>query len=571
MATMYLYFGSSIRSVTVHANNNYYPKTFTTSGKTHTLSNLPSSGNIWIVPSNDVEIASGYGTPINITTQNPSGSWKLDNDNYVAIKNGRSMTLTATYGGGGGDPTYTTYGLNLRTGTGINSYSVRYLGSKGSSYNTATVSNPSASTVCWTRANTNLEVTGINYSSSYGNPFYFVEYTNSNFSTVKGTFADNDGEVYSSGTRYVKLFGTKKITYVNALYYKNGGTWSSGSDPYIDTIESGSYSSTYTPSVRVSRTNYHLLGWSTSSTATSATYGTNEAIGPLGGNLTLYAVWQENPYITLDAGEGRFGTERYAYFHIGYGDYVYFSNYTPTRYGYNLIGWSATQGSTSPTYGPSDTVGPLYGSSYKYYAVWQKATATITLNGNGGLWDASTGILTLTKNVGDTLSFSNYASIKRTNYIHLGWSTSKTATSAAWGVNGSVTVGATDATYYAVWEKKTVQPFYWDNNNGSSDGNLIATGKPFSNLTAEMWNRLNKKIKEISEAQNIAYTYTTVNSGSTMTATLFNEARNGIAKLPGRGSIPSEKTKGDTAMAGHFNGVNSIKNGLNTAIQSYNA
>ena len=68
MATMYLYFGSSIRSVTVHANNNYYPKTFTTAGKTHTLSNLPSSGNIWIVPSNDVEIASGYGTPINITT-----------------------------------------------------------------------------------------------------------------------------------------------------------------------------------------------------------------------------------------------------------------------------------------------------------------------------------------------------------------------------------------------------------------------------------------------------------------------------------------------------------------------
>ena len=208
MATMYLYFGSSIRSVTVHANNNYYPKTFTTAGKTHTLSNLPSSGNIWIVPSNDVEIASGYGTPINITTQNPSGSWKLDNDNYVAITNGRSMTLTATYGGGGGEPTYTTYGLNLRTGTGINSYNVRYLGSSGSSYNTASVSNPSASTVCWTRANTNLEITSINYSDLYGSPFYFKEYTDSTFSEVKRTFADNDGEVYSSGTRYVKLFGT---------------------------------------------------------------------------------------------------------------------------------------------------------------------------------------------------------------------------------------------------------------------------------------------------------------------------------------------------------------------------
>ena len=102
MATMSLYFGSSIKSVTVHANNNYYPKTFKTSGKNHTLSNLPSSGNIWIVPSNDVEIASGYTTPINITTQNPSGSWKLDDNNYVSIKDGKSMTLTATKGSGGG-------------------------------------------------------------------------------------------------------------------------------------------------------------------------------------------------------------------------------------------------------------------------------------------------------------------------------------------------------------------------------------------------------------------------------------------------------------------------------------
>ena len=208
MATMYLYFGSSIKSVTVHANNDYYPKTFKVAGKNHTLSNLPSSGSIWIVPSNDVICASGYGTPINITTQNPSGSWKLDDTNYITIKDGRSMTLTGTQGGGGGSPTYTTYGLNLRTGTGISSYDVKYLGSKGSTYNTATVSNSAASTVCWTRKNTNLQVTSIDYSDLYGSPFYFKEYTDSEFSKVKTTFDDNDDKVYSSGTRYVKLFGT---------------------------------------------------------------------------------------------------------------------------------------------------------------------------------------------------------------------------------------------------------------------------------------------------------------------------------------------------------------------------
>ena len=56
-----------------------------------------------------------------------------------------------------------------------------------------------------------------------------------------------------------------------------------------------------------------------------------------------------------------------------------------------------------------------------------------------------------------------------------------------------------------------------------------------------------------------------------MTAVLFNQARNGIAGLTGRGSIPATRSKGDTVMAGYFNGVNSLKNGLNVAIQAYNA
>ena len=477
-----------------------------------------------------------------------------------------SGTIPAASGGGG--TTYTTYGLNLRTGDGIASYNVRYLGSSGSSYNTASVSNPSASTVCWTRKNTNLEVTSISYSSNYGAPYYFKEYTDSTFSTVKKTFDDNDGYVYSSGTRYVKLFATKKVTYVNVRYYKNGGTWSSGSDPYTDIVESGSYSSTATPSERLSRTNYRLLGWSTSPSATAATYGTNEAIGPLGADLTLYAVWQENPYITLDAGEGRFGTERYTYFHIGYGDYVYFSRYVPTRYGYNLIGWSATQGSTSPTYGPSDAVGPLYGSNYTFYAIWQKTTATITLNGNGGLWDASTGVLTVTMDVGDTLSFSKYASLTRTGYIHLGWSTSKTATSATWGVNGSVTVGATDATYYAVWQKKSVDPFYWDSEVW--DAANIKKGMPVSGMTAARWNRLLAKIRELSELQGKSFSYSQVSAGGTFYALTFNDARTGVLNLSGHGSLPAAQAKDNDVKASLLEGSGSLKSALNAAINYYN-
>ena len=369
-------------------------------------------------------------------------------------------------------------------------------------------------------------------------------------------------------TIYITAEAGSSASYVTVKYYKNGGTWSSGSDPYTDTVESGSYSATSTPSGMVSRANYRLLGWSSSSTATTATYGTNDAIGPVGANLTLYAVWEELPYITLDAGEGRFGTDRYAYFHTDYGGYVYFNRYAPTRDGYTLIGWSATQGATSPTYGPTGYVGPLYGSSYKYYAVWQKSKATITLNGNGGLWDASTGIITVTLDAGDTLAFSKYSSLTRAGYVHLGWSASKTATSAAWGVSGTVTVGATDATYYAVWQKKAVDAFYWEDS--AWDAANIAEGQPVSNLTATRWNNLLAKIKELAEAEGGSFSYSTVNPSTTFYASQFNAARLGISNRTGYGTLPGTQAPDDEVKAALFEGSGSLKSALNAAINHHN-
>ena len=233
-----------------------------------------------------------------------------------------------------------------------------------------------------------------------------------------------------------------------------------------------------------------------------------------------------------------------------------------------MIGWSATQGTTSPTYGPSDAVGPLYGSSYKYYAVWQKATATITLNGNGGLWDASTGIITATLDVGDTLAFSKYSSLTRAGYIHLGWSTSQTATTAAWGVNGFVTVSATDAIYYAVWQKKSIALFYW--NNETWDAANIKKGQPISNLTAARWNNLMAKIQELAVAESGSYSYSEVSPVSTIFATTFNDVRATISNRTGCGTLPAVQAKDDEVLASLFEGSGSLKAALNAAINHYN-
>lgn len=531
MATMYLYFGSSIKSVTVHANNNYYPKTFTTSGKTHTLSNLPSSGNIWIVPSNDVEITSGYTTPINITTQNPSGSWKLDNDNYVSITNGRSMTLTATKGSGG--TTYTTYCLNLRTGTGISSYNVRYLGSSGSSYITAKISNPSASTGCWTRANTNLEVTSVNYSDLYGSPYYFKEYTDSTFSTVKKTFADNDGEVYSSGTRYVKLFGTQTSYPTYAINLRTG----TGVISYqVSYTNSQGNTITATVSNSAASTGCYVKA-NSDLTITSVNYATNYAAPYIKEeyNSDFSQVIATTSGSTINAS----GTK---YFKIA-GTYVEPTYKMYLRCGTGVKNFSVYRGDTYVSLNSSTSWSPVD---------LTESNKTITI-----------------KNIShnDGYGVPDY----------VGFYASSTATSPASQISsssGKFTITYASNRQYAQVSASVVKTpislFYW-NGSDANDTALIQTGKPFSNITANMWNRLNAKIKQTAEALGSSYTYTTVSSGNTMTAVLFNQARNGINGLPGRGSIPATRSKGDTVMAGYFNGVNSLKNGLNVAIQAYNA
>lgn len=533
MATMYLYFGSSIKSVTVHANNNYYPKTYTSSGTTYTLSNLPSSGNIWIVPSSDVTCATGYGTPINITTQNPSGSWKLDNDNYVSIKNGRSITLTATLNGGGGGTTYTTYGLNLRTGTGISSYNVRYLGSSGSSYNTATVSNPSASTVCWTRKNTNLEVTSINYANLYGSPYFFKEYTDSTFSTVKKTFANNDDQVYSSGTRYVKLFATQTSYATYAINLRTGVGVNSYQVSYTNSqgnTQTATVSNSAASTVCYVKANSNL-------TITSVNYATNYA-------SPYYQEEYNSNFSSVigTAGGSTIKASGTRYFKIK-GTYV------------------------EPTY-------KMYlrcGTGVKNFTVY-RGSAYVSLNSSTS-WtpvDLTESNKTITiKNIShnDGYGVPDF----------VGFYASSTATSPASQISsssGEFTITYASSRQYAQVSASVVKTpislFYW-NGSDANDTALIQTGKPFSNITANMWNRLNAKIQQTAKALGSSYTYTTVSSGNTMTAVLFNQARNGIAGLTGRGSIPATRSKGDTVMAGYFNGVNSLKNGLNVAITAYNA
>ena len=121
-------------------------------------------------------------------------------------------------------------------------------------------------------------------------------------------------------------------------------------------------------STKPTRTGYSFLGWSTSSSATTATYS---AGGSYTANAaaTLYAVWKANTYtVKYDAngGTGAPGNQTKTY-----GKTLTLSSTVPTRTNYNFKGWATSATATVATY----SAGGSYtaNAAVTLYAVWELA------------------------------------------------------------------------------------------------------------------------------------------------------------------------------------------------------
>lgn len=116
------------------------------------------------------------------------------------------------------------------------------------------------------------------------------------------------------------------------------------------------------------RTGYSFLGWSTSSSATSATYaaGANYTANAA---ATLYAVWKANTYTVsynANGGTGAPGNQTKTY-----GKALTLSSTKPTRTNYNFKGWGTSASATTVTY----AAGASYtnNAAITLYAVWEVA------------------------------------------------------------------------------------------------------------------------------------------------------------------------------------------------------
>ena len=116
------------------------------------------------------------------------------------------------------------------------------------------------------------------------------------------------------------------------------------------------------------RTGYTFLGWSTSSSATSATYS---AGGSYTANAaaTLYAVWKAITYTVkynANGGSGAPGNQTKTY-----GKTLTLSSTKPTRTNYNFKGWGTSASATTVAYAAGGSY--TKNAAITLYAVWELA------------------------------------------------------------------------------------------------------------------------------------------------------------------------------------------------------
>lgn len=186
------------------------------------------------------------------------------------------------------------------------------------------------------------------------------------------TKADGSGTTYSAGANYtanaaVTLYAQWAASTYTITPNANGGTLKSGCTALTKTY--GVNLTLWAASLNPTRTGYTFLGWSTSSTATSATYAAG-ATYSANAAATLYAVWQKETYTVSYNGNAPVGTATNvpAAQTKTYGTTLVLSSIEPMLSGYSFSGWGTSSSATTPTYQPGGNY--TNNEAAVLYAIW---------------------------------------------------------------------------------------------------------------------------------------------------------------------------------------------------------
>ena len=298
--------------------------------------------------------------------------------------------------------------------------------------------------------------------------------TNSTATTATYT-TGNTLPTITSGTTLYAVWSP-----INYSFNVNGGT---GSVEAV--IGTGS---TKVPSYNGSKVGYTFKGWSTSSTATTATYTTGSTLPAITSAITLYAVWEVNSYTTsiTNGGTGASGAGTH-----NYGSTVTIKAGTKT--GYTFAGWTVNSGEVNlADASSSNTTFVQPAGNVSLTANWTVNHYTVTYHANGGSGSMDSSSIAYT---GGNLKANAFT---RTGYTFKGWATSASG-SKVYENGANITNLTSDVTLYAVWE---VNEYTTSITNGGTGASGAGTHNYGSTVT-------------IKAGTKTGYTFTgwTINSG----------------------------------------------------------
>lgn len=262
----------------------------------------------------------------------------------------------------------------------------------------------------------------------------------------------------STGWRCAWVYSSDLTVSYTVTYNANGGTGA----PSAQTKQ-------YNVSLALSstiptRTGYTFLGWSTSATATTATYATGGSY-TANASATLYAVWKANQYniaYDLNGGTGAIAPQTKTY-----GVDLTLSAIIPAKYGYTFLGWSTNKNATTATY----SAGAKFttNATTTLYAIWLANQYTVTYDANGG----QSAPASQSKTHGIDIVITNDTPTKE-GYTFKGWALEATPDVIEYE-GGDIYFYDTDITLYAIWEENAPEYTPGDINGDDTVNNKDLT------------------------------------------------------------------------------------------------
>ena len=301
---------------------------------------------------------------------------------------------------------------------------------------------------------------------------HFVGWSTSPTATA-GDGAYAPSESFVMGPAAVTLYAVWAFDPKYDLTYQaNGGTGGPTSESYFENAVAHIALSPAAVGI-TAPVNHYFLGWAPSSSAPTGDpgYAPSSAITMPAAQITLYAIWAENPKfdVIYDSNGGWGGPTAELYFEgatvtiVGPGAV----SITPPP-NHHFMGWSLTPGALEADndydLGHAFT---MPGASVELFAVWAEDDKyDVVYDANDGSGDSATILYfegaTVIISSDDGVSFS-----PAVNKKFLGWSVNPDAVVPDFGPGETFEMGTNTITLYAIWEDIITYTVTYEGNGGS--------------------------------------------------------------------------------------------------------